>query len=63
MEVVDEITVEPFTRPLDVVRHVLDGADEARLGVTFVQQRGVNLVSPQPVPGRVGAIRVQRGRA
>src|SRR3982751_4174418 len=39
-----EITVEMFERPLAAVRRVLDGADEALLGVAFVQHRGVNLI-------------------
>src|SRR3954464_4256604 len=42
-----DITVETFDQPLAAVRRVLDGADEALLGVAFVQQRGVNLVGPQ----------------
>ena len=41
------IVVEPFARPLEVVRRVLDGADEALLCVAFVQQRGVNLIERQ----------------
>jgi hypothetical protein len=41
------IEVETFSEPLAAVRHVLDGADEALLGVAFVQQRGVNLIERQ----------------
>ena len=43
----ERIVVEPFARPLEAVRRVLDGADEALLGVAFVQQRGVNLIERQ----------------
>ena len=35
---------ETYTDPLRAVRWVLDGADDARLGVAFAQQRGVNLL-------------------
>ena len=42
-----DITVETFGSALVAVRRVLDGADEALLGVAFVQQRGVNLIEPQ----------------
>jgi len=38
------VHVESFREPLEAVRRVLDGADEALLGVAFVQRRGVNLV-------------------
>ena len=41
------IDVEPYTDPLAAVRGVLDGADEALLGVAFVQQRGINLLEAQ----------------
>lgn len=51
-----EITVETFERPLAAVRHVLDGADEALLGVAFVQQRGVNLIERQLVALRTGRL-------
>jgi hypothetical protein len=44
---VQAIAVEPFADPLRAVRDVLDGADEALLGVAFVQHRGVNLLGPQ----------------
>src|SRR5919202_1402197 len=43
----NDISVETFDQPLAAVRRVLDGADEALLGVAFVQQRGVNLIEPQ----------------
>src|SRR4051794_11937739 len=42
-----DITVETFDQPLAAVRGVLDDADEALLGVAFVQQRGVNLIEHQ----------------
>src|SRR4051794_40513706 len=42
-----DITVETFDQPLAAVRRVLDDADEALLGVAFVQQRGVNLIEHQ----------------
>jgi hypothetical protein len=45
--VAGDITVEAFESPLAAVRRVLDDADEALLGVAFVQQRGVNLIEPQ----------------
>ena len=41
------LEVETYDEPLRAVRHVLDGADEALLGVAFVQRRGVNLLEPQ----------------
>ena len=41
------IDVETYDDPLAAVRRVLDGADEALLGVAFVQQRGVNLLERQ----------------
>lgn len=41
------IEVETSSDPLAVVRRVLDGADEALLGIAFVQQRGVNLIERQ----------------
>ena len=41
------VQVESFREPLEAVRHVLDGADEAILGVAFVQRRGVSLVERQ----------------
>ena len=47
MALANDITVETFHSALDAVRRVLDGADEALLGVAFVQQRGVNLIEPQ----------------
>ena len=53
---VDEITVETFERPVDAVRRVLDGADEALLGVAFVQQRGVNLIERQVASLREGRL-------
>src|SRR3954451_2564968 len=42
-----DVTVETFDQPLTAVRRVLDDADEALLGVAFVQQRGVNLIEHQ----------------
>src|SRR3954463_5288280 len=42
-----DITVETFDQPLAAVRRVLDDADEALLGVAFVQQRGVNVIEHQ----------------
>src|SRR4051812_31769986 len=47
MAAANDITVETFDQPLAAVRRVLDGADEALLGVAFVQQRGVNLIERQ----------------
>ena len=41
------IDVETHHDQLAAVRRVLDGADEALLGVAFVQQRGVNLLERQ----------------
>lgn len=41
------IKLETFTDQLHAVRRVLAGADEALLGVAFVQQRGVNLIERQ----------------
>jgi HKD family nuclease len=41
------VDVEIYSEPLAAVRGVLDGADEALLGVAFVQQRGVNLLERQ----------------
>ena len=41
------VHVETFREPLEAVRRVLDGADEAILGVAFVQRRGVSLVERQ----------------
>ena len=41
------VHVESFREPLQAVRRVLDGADEAILGVAFVQRRGVSLVERQ----------------
>jgi len=41
------VELETFTDQLQAVRRVLDGADEALLGVAFVQQRGVNLIARQ----------------
>jgi hypothetical protein len=41
------VHVESFREPLEAVRRVLDGADEAILGVAFVQRRGVSLVERQ----------------
>ena len=39
-----DIEVDTYSEPLTAVRQVLDGADDALLGVAFVQQRGVNLL-------------------
>src|SRR4051794_9803244 len=44
---VPRVEVETHARPLQAVRRVLEGADEALLGVAFVQQRGVNLLQHQ----------------
>jgi len=41
------VHVESIREPLEAVRRVLDGADEAILGVAFVQRRGVSLVERQ----------------
>jgi hypothetical protein len=41
------VEVETFADPLAAVRGILDGAEEALLGVAFVQQRGVNLLAHQ----------------
>src|SRR3954468_24162514 len=41
------IEVQAYGDPLGAVRGVLAGADEALLGVAFVQQRGVNLVEEE----------------
>ena len=41
------VHVESFRNPLEAVRGVLDGADEAILAVAFVQRRGVSLVERQ----------------
>jgi hypothetical protein len=41
------VETETYGDPLAAVRRVLDGADEALLGVAFVQQRGVNLLERQ----------------
>jgi len=41
------VHVESFREPLQAVRRVLDGADEAILSVAFVQRRGVSLVERQ----------------
>ena len=41
------IDVETHHDQLAAVRRVLDGADEALLGVAFVEQRGVNLLERQ----------------
>jgi HKD family nuclease len=41
------VDVETHQDQLAAVRRVLDGADEALLGVAFVQQRGVNLLERQ----------------
>lgn len=41
------VLVETYDEPLTAVRRVLGGADEALLGVAFVQQRGVNLLERQ----------------
>lgn len=41
------VAVDIFDNPLAAVRSVLDGADEALLGVAFVQHRGVNLIEHQ----------------
>lgn len=37
-----DVRVEQFREPLEAVRNVLRGADEALLGVAFVQRRGVS---------------------
>ena len=42
-----EVHVEPFRDPLDAVRRVLEDAEEALLGVAFVQRRGVSLIERQ----------------
>jgi hypothetical protein len=42
-----DVQVEPFREPLDAVRRALEGADEALLGVAFVQRRGVSLIERQ----------------
>ena len=39
-----DIDVEPYADPLAAVRSVIAEADEALLGVAFVQQRGINLL-------------------
>ena len=44
------VSVESVTAPLEAIRRVLDGADEALLGVAFVHQRGVNLLKHQLRP-------------
>jgi hypothetical protein len=46
------VSVESVAAPLEAIRRVLDGADEALFGVAFVHQRGVNLLKHQltPVP-------------
>jgi hypothetical protein len=41
------VHLESFREPLESVRRVLEGADEAILGVAFVQRRGVSLVERQ----------------
>lgn len=41
------VEVEAYREPLAAVRRVLDGAEEALLGVAFVQQRGLNLLERQ----------------
>jgi hypothetical protein len=41
------VCVEAFDDPLAAIRGILDGADEALLGVAFVEHRGVNLLEPQ----------------
>lgn len=41
------VKLETFTNQLHAVRRVLAGADEALVGVAFVQQRGVNLIERQ----------------
>jgi hypothetical protein len=41
------VLVETYDEPLTAVRRVLGDADEALLGVAFVQQRGVNLLERQ----------------
>jgi hypothetical protein len=43
----DIVSVEVASDPLAAVRRVPEGADEALLGVAFVQQRGVNLLERQ----------------
>lgn len=47
MALASDITVETLDSALVAVRRVLDGANEALLGVAFVQQPGVNLIEPQ----------------
>ena len=42
-----EVELRTDEAPLDAVRRVLDGADEALLCVAFVQERGVNLLDRQ----------------
>jgi hypothetical protein len=42
-----ELAVETYCDPLLAVRRVLAGANEALLGVAFVERRGVNLVARQ----------------
>ena len=42
-----DVDVETHPDQLAAVRRVLDGADEALLGVAFVQRRGVNLLERQ----------------
>ena len=50
------IEVETFSEPLVAVRRVLEDADEALLGVAFVQQRGVNLIERQLKSVRQGRL-------
>src|ERR1700712_1360090 len=42
-----DVDVETHRDQLAAVRRVLDGADEALLGVAFVERRGVNLLEHQ----------------
>jgi hypothetical protein len=51
-----ELALETYRDPLLAVRRVLAGADEALLGVAFVERRGVNLVERQL--GAVGRTRL-----
>lgn len=45
--VASAVEVEVFDEPLPGIRQALAGADDALLGVAFVQQRGVNLIERQ----------------
>ena len=50
------VDVEVYAEPLAALRGVLDGADEALLGVAFVQQRGVNLLERRLATLTVGRL-------